>query len=104
MRREQLDVVPILGQAVLELGHRAFAVRDLSLDSFELRRPLPRLWRGWLLLVRRLQVGRTCGRTQLLATTDVLRPAAVVRIEPLVLDGKRPLGNRVEERPVMRHE
>src|SRR5438876_4258523 len=103
MRGEQLDVVPILGQAVLEFGHGALAGRDLGLDAFELGRLLLDLCRR-LLLLGWSQVGsRTQRRAQLVAPTDVLGPAAVVRIEMSVLDRKGPLNNSVEQRPIMSH-
>ena len=50
--------------------------------------------------------GRRSGRARgpLLAAAEHLRPAAVVRVELAVLDRERPLGDRVEQRAVVRDE
>src|SRR5919197_1097 len=97
MRREGLDVVPVLGETALELGHCTLPLGDLRLDAFELRRrpALRRRLLGFRFLRRRRR------RARLLSPAHVLGPATVVGVEPLMLDRKRPLRDRVEQRAVV---
>src|SRR6478672_11693510 len=95
--REHLDVVPVFGEALLELRDGRLVFRDLRLDPLELRRSLRlgrRLARLCRLALDRCRRGRSVA---LLALTDVLRPAAVIRVEPAVLDRNGSLGDGVEE-------
>src|SRR4051794_18322886 len=103
VRGECLDVGPVRRELLLERLHLGFAHRDLRLDPLELGRPLrPRLRLAFAL---HLGLGRCDRRSEaLFAATEHLGPAALVAVELLVLDRKRALGDRIEERAVVRDE
>src|SRR5207244_1983233 len=86
------------------------AGRYVRLDPVELRGPLLYLLRyapeflcfGFSSLG--LALGSLSTRRALIAAAEHLRPAAVVGVQLAVLDRKRPLGDRVEQRTVVRDE
>jgi hypothetical protein len=99
--RQHLDIVPVFREAPLELGDGRFMFGDLRLDSLELRgtlRPDGLLARLCTLRVRRR--GRWRGLASF-TLADILRPAAVVGVEPAAFDRNRSLGDCVEERAVV---
>jgi hypothetical protein len=103
---ERVEVRPVFGEAALQVRDRLLANSDLSLDRLELARGLAlrQPMRGlqgwtralWFRLRRRLLA--------LASPADELCPAAVVGPQRFVLDGERPLGDRVDQRAVVRHE
>src|SRR4029079_17698287 len=83
---KRLDVVPVLGELPLELGHGLLARGDLRLDSLELRGALRFRRRHLAHLRRGLRLGcRYCRHSPRLALADVLRPTPLVRGDAVVL-------------------
>src|SRR6266545_1901613 len=102
---QRLDVGPVVRELALELGERLLAHGDLRLELLELARPLrlsPRFRRRLRLAGFGLRLRRRA--RSLVASPDVVRPAAVVATDGSILERERPLRDRVDQRAVVRHE
>src|SRR5437764_8827 len=108
---EDVDIGPVLGELLLELGDLRLSRRDLRFEPLERRRSLRlrlrlRSHRGPRRRLRKLGVRRGLGsaRLPLLSRAEQLGPPAVVGAQLTVLDRERPLGDRVQESAVVRDE